>query len=122
MQTQSDLELRESHSTQRKSRSLKGSSPSDPCVRESHMDGDIEEKEAPKDVVMIDSTPEEHIPEEKNETVEPEIPVDPHTEVMLPRKYQHGSETLCKKQKSMQLSLALSKRARNHASFLAIWC
>jgi hypothetical protein len=32
--------------------------------RESHMDEDREEQEAPKDAVMIDSTLEEHIPKD----------------------------------------------------------
>jgi hypothetical protein len=50
------------------------------------MDEDREEQEAPKDAVMIDSTPEEHIPEEKNETVEPEILVDPPKEVTVTKK------------------------------------
>jgi hypothetical protein len=50
------------------------------------MDEDREEQEAPKDAVMIDSTPEEHIPEEKNETIEPEIPIDPPKEVTVTKK------------------------------------
>ena len=35
------------------------------------MDENKEEQEAPKDAVMIDSTPKEHIPEDQNEIVEP---------------------------------------------------
>jgi hypothetical protein len=35
------------------------------------MDEDIEEQEDPRDAVMIDSTPKEHIPEDQNETLEP---------------------------------------------------
>jgi hypothetical protein len=35
------------------------------------MDEDKEEQEAPRDAIMIDSTLEEHIPEDQNETVEP---------------------------------------------------
>jgi hypothetical protein len=35
---------------------------------------------------MIDSTPEEHILEDQNEIVEPEIPVDPHKEVTISKK------------------------------------
>jgi hypothetical protein len=50
------------------------------------MDEDREEQEAPRDAVMVDSTPEEHIPEDQNETVEPEIPVDPPREVTVTRK------------------------------------
>jgi hypothetical protein len=51
--------------------------------RESHMDEDREKQEAPKDAVMIDSTPKEYIPEDQNETVELEIPVDPPREVTV---------------------------------------
>ena len=54
--------------------------------RESHMDEDREEQEDPRDAIMIDSTPEEHIPEDQNETVEPEIPIDPPREVTITRK------------------------------------
>jgi hypothetical protein len=50
------------------------------------MDEDREEKEAPKDVEMIDSIPKEHIPEDQNETVEPEISVDPPKEVAVTNK------------------------------------
>ena len=50
------------------------------------MDEDREEKEAPKDVEMIDSILEEHIPEDQNETVEPEISVDPPKEVAVTKK------------------------------------
>jgi hypothetical protein len=35
---------------------------------------------------MIDSTPEEHIPKDQNEIVEPEIPVDPPKEVTVTKK------------------------------------
>jgi hypothetical protein len=45
--------------------------------RDSHMDEDREEKEAPWDAVMIESTPAELILEYQNETVEPYILVDP---------------------------------------------
>jgi hypothetical protein len=38
--------------------------------RESHMDEDQIEQEAPKDAVMVDSTPEETIPEVQNDMVE----------------------------------------------------
>jgi hypothetical protein len=55
-------------------------------TRESHMDEDKEEKEAPRDVVMIDSTPKEHIPEGQNETIEIEIHVDPPKEVTFTKK------------------------------------
>jgi hypothetical protein len=34
------------------------------------MDGDKEEKEVPKNAVMIESTLEEHIPTDKNEIIE----------------------------------------------------
>jgi hypothetical protein len=54
--------------------------------RDSHMDEDREEQKAPKDAVMIDSTLEEHIPEDQNETVEPEIHVDPPKEVTITKK------------------------------------
>jgi hypothetical protein len=50
------------------------------------MDEDIEEKEAPRDAVMIASTPEEHIPKDQNETVDPKIPVDPPREVTVTKK------------------------------------
>jgi hypothetical protein len=35
---------------------------------------------------MIESTPEEHIPEDKNETIEMEIPVYPPKEVTVTKK------------------------------------
>jgi hypothetical protein len=44
------------------------------------MDEDREEQEAPRDAVMIDSTPEEHIPEDQNET---KILIDPPKEVTV---------------------------------------
>jgi hypothetical protein len=50
------------------------------------MDEDREEQEASRDAVMIDSTPEEHILEDQNEPVEPEVPVDPPKEVTVTRK------------------------------------
>jgi hypothetical protein len=37
------------------------------------MDEDKEEKNAPRDAIMIDSTPEEQILEDNIETVEPKI-------------------------------------------------
>jgi hypothetical protein len=54
--------------------------------RESHMDEDREEQEAPREAVMEDSTPEEPIPEVQNEMVESERPVDPPREVAVNRK------------------------------------
>jgi hypothetical protein len=50
------------------------------------MDEDREEQEAPRDTVMVDSTPKELIPESQNETIEPKIPVDPPKEVTVTRK------------------------------------
>jgi hypothetical protein len=50
------------------------------------MDEDREEQEAPKDAVIIDSTLEEHILDDQNETVEPKIPVDPPKEVTITKK------------------------------------
>ena len=49
------------------------------CLKssETHIDKDREEQEAPKDIVMIESTLEEHIPKDQDETIEPEILVDP---------------------------------------------
>lgn len=41
------------------------------------MDEDREEKEAPKDTMMIDSTLEENIPEDHGEIAEKYIMVDP---------------------------------------------
>jgi hypothetical protein len=35
---------------------------------------------------MIDSTPEEDIPEDQNETVEPKVPIDPLREVTTTKK------------------------------------
>jgi hypothetical protein len=54
--------------------------------RESHIDEDREEKEAPKDAMMIESTPKEHIPGDHNEIVDPELPVDPPKEVTITKK------------------------------------
>jgi hypothetical protein len=48
------------------------------------MDEDREEQEAPKEAVMVDSTPEEPIPEVQNEMVE--RLVDPPREVAVNRK------------------------------------
>jgi hypothetical protein len=39
-------------------------------LRESHRDEDRDEKEAPRDAIMVDSTPKKPIPEEQNEMVE----------------------------------------------------
>lgn len=50
------------------------------------MDKDREEQEAPQDTMTIDSTPEEHIPQDQDETVEPEIPVDPPKVVTVIKK------------------------------------
>jgi hypothetical protein len=54
--------------------------------RESHKDEDREEQEAPMDEIMADSTPENPIPEEKNEMVESKRHVDPPREVAVTRK------------------------------------
>jgi hypothetical protein len=54
--------------------------------RESHMDEDREEQEAPRDAVMVESTPEEPILEDQNEMVESERPVDPPREATVTRK------------------------------------
>jgi hypothetical protein len=43
-------------------------------LRESHKDENREEKEAPRDAIMVDSTPEKPIPKEQNEMVESERP------------------------------------------------
>jgi hypothetical protein len=53
---------------------------------ESHMDEDREEQEAPRHVVMEDSTPEDPIPEVQNKMVESERPVDPPQEAAVSRK------------------------------------
>jgi hypothetical protein len=50
------------------------------------MDEDREEQEAPRDAVMVDSTPEEPILEDQNETIEPERHVDPPREATVTRK------------------------------------
>jgi hypothetical protein len=50
---------------------------------------------------MIESTPEEHIPEDKNETTEMEIPVYPPKEVTV---FHRDGE-----------------RERNHTSFPSMW-
>jgi hypothetical protein len=50
------------------------------------MDEDREEQEAPRDAVMVDSTPEEHILEYQNETVESERPTDPPREATVTKK------------------------------------
>jgi len=55
---------------------------------ESNMDEDREEQEAPRDAIMIDSTPEEHIPKDQNETIDLEILVDPPREVTVTKKRQ----------------------------------
>jgi hypothetical protein len=85
------------------------------------MGEDREEQEAPKDAVMIDSTPEEHIPEDQNERVEPEIPVDPPKEVIVTKKRPALIKNNLQEAENMQLPVAPSERARDHASFPAMW-
>jgi hypothetical protein len=53
--------------------------------RESHMDEDRDEK-APRDAIMVDSTPKEPILDDQNETVELERPVDPPKETIVTKK------------------------------------
>jgi hypothetical protein len=50
------------------------------------MDEDQIDQEAPKDAVMVDSTPEESIPEVQNDMVESERPVDLPKKVVATRK------------------------------------
>jgi hypothetical protein len=50
------------------------------------MDEDKEEQDAPRDVVMVESTPEENILEDQIKTIEPERPVDPPREATVTRK------------------------------------
>jgi hypothetical protein len=54
--------------------------------RESHIDEDGEEHEAPRDAIMVESTPEEPISEFHNEMVELERHVDPPREAAITRK------------------------------------
>jgi hypothetical protein len=54
--------------------------------RQSHIDEDKIEQEAPKDVIMVDSTPEETIPEVQNDMVKSERPVDLPEEVVATKK------------------------------------
>jgi hypothetical protein len=89
--------------------------------KESHMDGDQEEQEAPRDAVIVDSTPEEHILENQIETVEPKRPVVHPEKPPLLERDQLGSRTLCRKLKDMQLPEALLERARYHTSFPTMW-
>jgi hypothetical protein len=90
--------------------------------RESQKDEDREEQEAPRDVIMVDSTPEKPIPEEKNEMVESERLLDPPREAAVTRRDQLGSGTLCRKLKDMQRPKDLLERTRDHTSFPAMWC
>ena len=55
-------------------------------LRESHKDEDREEKEAPRDAIIVDSNLENPIPEEQNEMVESKRPVDPPREGAITRK------------------------------------
>jgi hypothetical protein len=50
------------------------------------MDEDREEKEAPREEIMEDSTPKEPIPKVQKEMVESESPVDPPRETVVNRK------------------------------------
>jgi hypothetical protein len=50
------------------------------------MDEDREEKEAPREAVMEESTPEEPIPEVQNEIVESDRSIDPPREAVVNRK------------------------------------
>jgi hypothetical protein len=89
--------------------------------RESHMDEDREEWEAQRDAYMVDSTLQEHILEDQNETVEPERPIDPPKEAIVSWKRPAWLRTLCRKLKEMQLQRDPLEKARDHTSFPAMW-
>jgi hypothetical protein len=87
------------------------------------MDEDKKEQEAPKDVVMIDSTREEHIPEDQNETVEPTIPVDPPKEVIVTNKrlaWLHNALQEAEKHAAPNGSFRESKRPRKFSSYVVL--
>jgi hypothetical protein len=89
--------------------------------RKSHMDEDREEQEAPKDAAMIDSTPKD-ISEDQNETVEPEIPVDPPKEVTVTKKRPTWLRNLqeAEKHASPSGSFRESKRPHKFSSNVAL--
>jgi hypothetical protein len=84
--------------------------------RETHMDEDREEQEAPREAVMENSTPERPFPKVQNEMVESERHVDPPKEATVNMK-----RPPCRKMKDMQLSKDLLERARDHICFPAMW-
>jgi len=89
---------------------------------QSHVDEDREEQEAPRDAIMIDSTPKEHIPKDQNETVELEIPVDPPREVAVTKKRPAWLwNTLQEAKKHAAPSGSFKERERNHAIFPTMW-
>jgi hypothetical protein len=91
--------------------------------RESHMDEDRDEKETPKDALMIDSTVEEHIPKDHNEIVEPKIPIDPPTNVTATEKRPAWLQnTLQEAEKHATLSGSFRERKKpcNFSSYVAL--
>jgi hypothetical protein len=89
----------------------------------SYMDEDREEQEAPKDAMMIDSTREEHIPKDQNETVEPEILVDPPKEVTVTKKrlaWLRNTLQEAKKHAAPSGSFRESKRPHKFSSYVAL--
>jgi hypothetical protein len=91
--------------------------------RESHMDEDREEQEAPRDAVMIDSTLEEHIPEDQNETVEPKVLVDPPKEVTVTEKrttWLRNTLQEAEKHAALSGSFIESRKPRKFSSYVAL--
>jgi hypothetical protein len=91
--------------------------------RESHIDEDQIEQEAPKDVVMVDSTPEETIPEVQNDMVESERPVDLPEEIVATRKrpaWLWNTLQEVEGHAAPKGSFRESKRPHNFSSYVAL--
>jgi hypothetical protein len=87
------------------------------------MDEDREEQEAPRDAVIIDSTPEDYIPKDQNKTVELEIPVDPPREVTVTEKrptWLQNTLQEAEKHATPSGSFRESKKPRKFSSYVTL--
>ena len=86
------------------------------------MDEDQEEQETPRDAVMVDSTPEELIPEDQNEIVELERPVDSSKEATITKKrlaWLWNTLQEAKGHATPRCSFRESKRPHKFSSYVA---
>jgi hypothetical protein len=89
--------------------------------RESHMDEDREEQDAPRDAIMVDSTSEEPISKVQNEMVELERPIDPPREAVVTNKRPTWlRNTLQEAEGHPKGSFRESKRRHKFSSYVAL--